>query len=61
MSQFGWVVVKTQQFDFMNHLNIEWNPPKFKILGIWFTNDLENCYDINYQEKLADVKHLFKV
>ena len=46
---------------FMNHLDIDWNPPKFKILGIWFTNDLKNCYDINYQEKLADVKHLFKV
>ena len=25
----------------MPHLQMEWNPPKFKILGIWFTNDLK--------------------
>ena len=23
---------------YMPHLQMEWNPPKFKILGIWFTN-----------------------
>ena len=22
---------------YMQHLGMEWNPPKFKVLGIWFT------------------------
>ena len=26
----------------MPHLQMEWNSPKFKILGIWFTNDLKS-------------------
>ena len=52
---------KNSMVRYMSHLKIEWNLEKFKILGIWFTNDLKNCCDINYQEKLADVKHLFKV
>ena len=46
---------------YMEHLGLEWNPPKFKVLGIWFTNDLQNCANINYNEKLADIKHLFKI
>ena len=29
---------------YMEHPGMEWNPPKFKVLGIWFTSDLENCY-----------------
>ncbi|XP_076453470.1 uncharacterized protein LOC143288729 [Babylonia areolata] len=45
----------------MEHLGIEWNPPKFRILGIWFTNDLQNCANMNYSEKLADVIQLFRV
>ena len=28
---------------YMQHLGMEWNPPKFKVLGIWFTSDLDNC------------------
>ena len=27
---------------------MEWNPPKFKILGIWFTNDLKECEVLNF-------------
>ena len=27
---------------YMQHLGMEWNPPKFKVQGIWFTNDLDN-------------------
>ena len=23
---------------YMQHLGMEWNPPTFKVLGIWFTN-----------------------
>ena len=28
---------------YMQHLRMEWNPPKFKVPEIWFTNDLDNC------------------
>ena len=41
---------------YMQHLIMEWNPPKFKVPGIWFTNDLDNCENINYPEKFAEVK-----
>ena len=33
---------------YMPHLQMEWNPPKFKILGIWFTNDLKECEVLNF-------------
>ena len=33
---------------YMQHLGMEWNPPKFKVLGICFTNDLDNCEKNNY-------------
>ena len=39
---------------------MEWNPPKFKVLGIWFTNDLDNCEKNNYSEKFAEVKCLLR-
>ena len=38
---------------------MEWNPPKFKILGVWFTNDLQNCENLNYTEKFLETKKLF--
>ena len=52
---------KNSTAKFMEHSGLKWNPPKFKIFGIWFTNDLRNCVDINYNEKLTDVKNVFKV
>ena len=52
---------KNSDIRYMQHLGLDWNPPKFKILGIWFTNDLRECVKLNYSERLADVNHLFKV
>ena len=43
------------------NLNIKWNPPKFKILGIWFTQGLDDCETINYNEKFTEVKMLFRI
>ena len=40
---------------------MEWNPSKFKILGIWFTNDMKQCEVINFQEKFSEIKALYKV
>jgi len=46
---------------YMQHLSIEWNPEKFKILGIWFTNNLKDCVDINFKDKFAEIQNLYKV
>ena len=29
------------------HLNMCWNPPKFKILGLWFTSNLSDMAELN--------------
>ena len=46
---------------YMQHLGMEWNPPKFKVLGIWFTSDLDNYEKNNYSEKFAEVKGLLRI
>ena len=46
---------------YMQHLNICWNPTIFKILGIWFSNDLSNCIEINYQDKMLEIKNMYRI
>ena len=46
---------------YMQHLEMEWNSPKCKVLGIWFTTDLDNCEKNNYSEKFAEVKCLLRI
>lgn len=46
---------------YMPHLNIVWNPIKFKILGIWFTNDLKECLQLNLNDKFAEIRQLYKI
>ena len=46
---------------YMPHLKFDWNPDKFKILGIWFTADLADCERLNFDEKFQEVKKLFTV
>jgi len=45
----------------LQHLGLDWNPPKFKVLGVWFTNDLKNCENINYSEKFLEIKKLIQL
>jgi hypothetical protein len=45
----------------MPHLQMIWNPDKFKILGIWLTCDLKECVKINFDEKFLEVKALYKI
>lgn len=45
----------------MQHLDMTWNPAKFKILGIWFSNDLSDCIHINYKDKLLEIKNLYRI
>ena len=46
---------------YMPHLQMEWNPPKFKILGIWFTNDLKECEVLSFSDKFWEIRALYKV
>ena len=46
---------------YMPHLRFEWNPDKFRILGIWFTADLAHCEHLNFDEKFHEIKHLFNI
>ena len=39
---------------YMPHLQMEWNPPKFKILGIWSTNDVKECEVLNFSDFFFD-------
>ena len=49
------------QVKWLPHLNMTWNPPKFKILGIWFTSTLENMDTLNYDDKFHEVQKLFNI
>ena len=46
---------------YMQHLDMSWNPETFKILGIIFTNDLHDVVNLNFQEKIKEMKYLYKV
>jgi hypothetical protein len=50
---------KNSNTRYMNHLRMDWNPPKFKVLGVWFTNDNKQCVNINFNEKFEEAKKLF--
>jgi len=52
---------RNSHIKYMQHLNMEWDPHKFKILGIWFTNDLKDCTENNVKEKFAEIKILYKI
>ena len=41
------------------HLNMNWNPPRFKILGLWFTHDLQEMEKLNTYDKYLETKMLF--
>ena len=45
-----------QNETYLPHLNFEWNPPSFNILGIEFTTDLINITDINIAPKLIEIQ-----
>ena len=48
------------QVKYAPHLKLKWNPQEFKILGIWFTNDLKNCHILNFKEKYTEIKELMR-
>ena len=44
---------------YLPHIKIDWNPPKYKILGAWLTAHLIDCEEINYNDKFSEMKILF--
>ena len=51
---------KNSRTVYMPHLQMDWNPKTFKILGIWFTNDLKDCIKINFDGKFLEIQLLYK-
>ena len=52
---------KNRPLKYLDHLNMNWNPYKFKLLGLWFTNDLTGIADINLKDKFSETKKLFDI
>jgi exonuclease III/uncharacterized protein (UPF0305 family) len=50
---------KNSPLQYMTHLSLIWNPVKFKVLGVWLTNDLKDCVALNFNEKFEEAKRLF--
>ena len=46
---------------YMPHFQMQWNPPKFKILGIWFTNDLKEREVLNFSDTFSEIRASYKV
>ena len=51
---------KNSRIKYLQHLNMVWNPVEFKILGVWFTQDLKGMEIKNYNDKMTEVRALFK-
>ena len=49
---------RNSSIKYMPNLHMDWNPPKFKILGIWFTNNLKECELLNFREKFLGNKSI---
>ena len=45
---------------YLPHKKMKWNPFRYKILGIWFSNDLSKLTEINTIDKMVEIKYLFK-
>ena len=43
------------------YIKINWNPPRFKILGVWLTADWTDCEEINYNNKFSEMEILFNI
>jgi exonuclease III len=44
---------------YLPNLKMSWNPTQFKILGLWFTNDLTKMTELNINDKFNETKKLF--
>jgi len=44
---------------YVPNVQMKWNPAQFKLLGLWFTNDLSNMVEMNFMDKFNQTKQLF--
>lgn len=44
---------------YLKTIKMTWNPPQFKLLGLWFTNDLTQMAEMNITDKFNETKQLF--
>ena len=51
---------RNSQIEWLPHLDMCWNPQKFKLLGLWFTPNLQKMEDLNTVDKFYETKILFK-
>ena len=40
---------------YLSHMNFEWNPKTFTVLGVEFTTDLKDITDININKKITEI------
>ena len=52
---------KGSAIKYMPHLGMQWNPSKFKVLGIWLSTTLEDCVNLNYTENFFEIRKLFHI
>ena len=52
---------KHSNVKYLPQLNINWNPSKFKILGIWFSTGTDICDKLNFDEHFSEIKKLINI
>ena len=43
---------------YLPHIKINWNPTRFKILGVWLTAHLTDCEEISCNNEFSEMKTL---
>jgi len=52
---------KNLHVKWLPELDLCWNPDKFKVLGIFFSKDVNTMVNINYENKLNEIRKLLNV
>jgi hypothetical protein len=61
-TQVVWIRSKKYSNDTLGqHRNLSWGKTSFKLLGINFDVDLDKIVNINYNERILQIKKLFKI
>ena len=50
---------KNSHIRFCENNKLQWENNEFTVLGVKFTNNLKDMVDLNYREKLTDIRKLF--
>ena len=50
---------KNSHIRFLGNYKLQWENNEFTVLGVKFTNNLKDMVDLNYREKLTDIRKLF--